>query len=89
MYPNLTNFQRLSLSFTFHLILPDLTIFPSHGYNSTKLYVVLLLYFLSVMLILLPQQEKFPEGWIHDTCTEEGAMCSQKELTTVWIDYVK
>lgn len=41
------------------------------------------------MLILLPQQEKFPEGWIHDTCAEEGAMRSQKELTTVWIDYVK
>lgn len=40
------------------------------------------------MFILLPQ-DKFPEGWIHDTCAEEGDGCPQKELTAAWIGHVK
>lgn len=45
MYPNPTSFAKTQ--FKFHIPLnPQVTIFPYHWYNSTKLYVVFPLYFL-------------------------------------------
>lgn len=64
MYPNLTNFQRLSSTF---LLIKNWQFFPSVDITVLDYMLPYFCYFLSIMLIL-HRQDKFPERWIHDIC---------------------